>query len=104
MVLSYPVACITNGEVAHRAGALAVVVDGFAPLGRVAVGEVVFGKLLEVIAVRPEVVINRIENDADADAVRAVNETAEIIRLAIQMRRRIPVNAVVAPAEAARKL
>jgi hypothetical protein len=47
------------------------------------------------------VVIDHIEDDGQAEGMRPVHEAAEIVRRAVEARRREQVHAVIAPAEAA---
>jgi hypothetical protein len=49
----------------------------------VAVGEIVFGELPEIIAVRAEVVINDVEYHAETCRMRARNKAAQVIGRAI---------------------
>src|SRR5262249_50833625 len=82
---------------------IAIVVDGLAPLG-VAIGEVMRGELPEIIAVRPKVVVNHVENNAESAGVRAVHEIAKIVGCSVKMTRSEPVYAIVPPAESTREL
>ncbi len=75
-----------------------------APFVLVAVGEVVLRELAQVVAVRPEVVVDHVEDHAQADGVGAVDEAAKVVGRAIEPRGREQVDAVVAPAEAAGKV
>ena len=95
-----PVARVGDEELADVLGVRPVEVDRLAPLGLAAVREVVFGELAEVVAVRAEVVIDHVEDDGEADTVGLVDEAAQIIRLAVETRRREHADAVVAPTEA----
>src|SRR5687767_15993601 len=83
---------------------LAVEVDRLAPVVRIAIGEVIGGELRQVIAVRAEMVVDDIEDHAEAGAVRGVDKMTEIVGSAVQMRRRPQIDAVISPAETARKL
>src|SRR6266446_1239936 len=99
-----PVTGIGKKELTHRPGVLAIEVDRLSPLCGVAVGEVILGKLLEIIAIRPHVIIDHIENDANFQRMRPINKAAKIIRLAIESRRREEIHPVIAPTETAGKL
>ena len=70
---------------------------------RVPVGEVVRGELAEVVAVGAEVVVDDVEDDGEAVAVRLVHEAAQVVGLAVETRGGEEVDAVIAPAEAARE-
>ena len=52
-----------------------------APFGLVAVGEVVVGELAEVVAVRAEMVVDDVEDDAEAERVGAIDEAAKVVGL-----------------------
>ena len=99
-----PITSIGKKELAHRPGVLAFEVDRLSPLGGVAVGEVILGKLLKIIAIRPHVIIDHIENDAHSQRMRPVDKATEIIRLAIESRRCEAIHPVIAPTETAGKL
>ena len=49
-------------------------------------------------------VVDDIEDDAEAEVVRAIDEASQIVRCAVQMARRVEIDAVVAPSVAAGKL
>src|SRR5437016_14197302 len=104
MKLFDPITGIGNEELADRAGVRPVEIDRLAPLVFVALGEIAVGKPLQVIPVRAEVVVDDVENDGQAKPMGTVDEAAEIIRAAIEPGRREKVDAVIAPAETARKL
>ena len=68
------------------------------------VGEVVRGELAEIVAVGAEVVVDDVEDDGEAVAMRLVHEAAQVVGLAVDMRGGEEVDAVIAPAEAAGEL
>ena len=100
MKLVDPVAGVGDEELAHRRRVRAVEVDRVAPLVVVAVGEVRGRERAQVVADRAEVVVDDVEDDGDAAARARVDEAAEVVGRAVQVRRREQVDAVVAPAEA----
>ncbi len=57
----------------------------------------------KVITDRAEVVVDHVEDDRQPEAVGFVDETPHIVGAAVLVRRGKEVDAVVAPAEAARK-
>ena len=69
-----------------------------------ALGNIIGGELAEIIARRAEMVVNDVENHAQAMLMRRIDEAAKIVGRAIQPRRREQIDAVVTPAEAALKL
>ena len=75
-----PIAGVGDDELADRAGILAVVIDGVAPVGVMLLREIVVGELAEVIADRAEMVVNHVQHHAQADAVGRVDEAAKIVR------------------------
>ncbi len=99
-----PVARVREEELADGRGVPAVEVDGGAPLGLVPFGEVVLRELREVVAVRPEVVVDHVEDDGDVLLMSFVDEAAQVVGLAVEPRRREEADAVVAPAEATREI
>ncbi len=104
MELLDPVGGVAQEELADGARVVAVEVDRLSPLVLVAVGEVVGGERLEVVAIRPEVVVDDVEDDPEAGRVGAVDEAAEVVGRAVQPGRREQVDAVAAPAETAGEL
>ena len=102
MELVDPVARVLDEERAR--GRRRFEVDGLAPVVRVAPREVVAREVRQVIPVGPDVVVDHVEDDPEAERVRAIDERPQIVRRAIEPRRRIQVDAVVAPAEAAGKV
>src|SRR5512145_2081656 len=94
-----PVAGVGGEVFADRSGVLSVEIDRGAPIGRVAVGEVVFGELPQVVPIRPQVVVNDVEYHAEADRVGAIDEASEVVGIAVESGRREEIHDVVAPAE-----
>ena len=96
-----PVGGVLDEQLARRAGVVAVEVQRRAPLVRVAIGEVVGREAREIVPVGADVVVDHVEDHAQAQPVRGVDEAAQIVGAAVEPRRRPQVDAVVAPAEAA---
>ena len=61
-----PIARVADEELAHRPGIRAVEIDRRAPIGFVAAGEIIIGENGEIVSIRAEVIVNDVENDADA--------------------------------------
>jgi hypothetical protein len=83
---------------AHRVGARVVVIDGLAPEGRVAVGQVGPEGLECRDAARADVVVDDVEHHGDARSVCRVDEGSEGLRAAVAAVRRRQIDPVVAPA------
>src|SRR5262249_45130539 len=79
MKLVDPVTGIGDEELAHRGAVGAVEVESLAPLILVAGGEVVGGKARQIISIRADVVVDDVENDAEAGRVSLVHKAAKII-------------------------
>src|SRR5262249_60079555 len=77
--------------------ALAVKVDGGAPRTLMAIAEVSRAERREALAVRAEMVVDDVEDDAETVQVRGIDQPAEIVGRAVMMRRREQIDAVVAP-------
>ena len=99
MKLIDPIARVGGEELADGAGVGSIEVDRLAPFGLVLVGEVGRSEWLQVVSVRPQVVVNHIKDHPDADCVGDVDEMAEVVRRAVQSGRREQVDAIVPPAE-----
>src|SRR5688572_31246892 len=66
MKLADPIGRVVENELADRARVLAIEVDGFPPIALIPVGEIIRRKLLQVVAVRTEMIVDHVENDTDA--------------------------------------
>ena len=95
-----PVLRVREKEFPHRTRVGAVEVDRVAPLVLVAIGEVGGRERAQVIAHRPEMVVDDVEDHGDAARVRRVDEAPEVVGRAVKTRRREQIDAVVAPPEA----
>ena len=104
MELVDPVPGVRDEEFAHRRGVRSVEVDRVAPLVLVAIGEIRGREIAKIVSCRPEMVVDDVEDDADAERVRAIHETPQIVGPAVQPRRRKQIDAVVAPPESALEL
>src|SRR4051812_17960605 len=102
MELVDPVARVLDEVRARRLAVLEI--DRAAPIVLVSIGEVVGGELVEVVPVGTEMVVDNVEDDANPNRVCSIHERTQIIRSAIQPRRRIQVHAVVSPPEPAGKV
>src|SRR3954452_6408673 len=94
-----PITAVADEEFADRPGARAVKINRVAPLGGSFAVDVVVRENTEIIPVRSEVVVNDIEDDREADRVRAVDKKPQVIRRTIQTAGGKKVYAVVTPAE-----
>ena len=74
-----PVRRIGGHELPHRRR-IVVEVDRLAPFGPVAAREIRRRELTEEIAVRPEVVVDDVEDDGDPMPVRRVDEPSQVVR------------------------
>ena len=88
----------------RTAAGVVVEVDRVAPFVLVAGGEIRPGELREVVAVRTEMVVDDVQNHAQAEVMRAIDEPTQVVRGAVQMARREQIDAVVAPAETSGEL
>ena len=103
MEFAHPIGGVFAHEFPHRSGALAVEIDGIAPFVLVFVGDVGGREKRQVIPVRPEMIVDDVENDAEPEPVRRIDEGAQIVRRPVKPRRREQRDPVIAPAEPARK-
>jgi hypothetical protein len=83
MIFVDPIAGIGEKELAHRTAVGTVEIDRIAPFVLVAVGEIGLREAAEVIPVRPEVVVDDVEDNRDAVPVRAIDKAAELVRTAV---------------------
>src|SRR5262249_28566555 len=94
-----PVTGIGYVEFADRFRIRSVEIDRVTPVVVVLGREIIFRENAEIISVRPEVVIDHVENDREAEAVRFINECAQVVRLSVEMTGGKEIDAIVAPAE-----
>ena len=102
MELVDPVTGIRDAELADRAGIVAVEVDGRAPVGGF-LAEELRCEFAEVVAVGAEMIVDHVQDHAQAERMRAIDEAAKVVGRSIDMRGREPLDAVITPAESARK-
>src|SRR5437764_1083945 len=96
--LALPGVSLSLKEIAVFGGrALAVEVQSLAPLVVVSRGEVVLRVLAKDTAVRPEVVVDDVQDDGEVQRVSPVDERTKIIGGAVQPRGGVGKHAVVAP-------
>ncbi len=98
-----PITGVRDAELAHRAGVLAIEVDSGTPVGINVAGKILGREFGDVVAIRAEVVVDDIQDHAEAERMRAIDKTAKIVGSAVEMRGREQLDAVVAPTEAARE-
>src|SRR5271156_429289 len=103
MILVDPIARIGHEEFAHRARTGTVEIDRLPPVVVVAISEISWGEQFEIISVRAEMIIDDVKDDCDPEGVSAVNEAAEISRQTIEAGWCEEIDAVISPAEPARK-
>ena len=83
--------------------AVTVVVDGVAPVGHVPVVEVLIREFPHVIAVRPKMVVDDVENHAQPGRMGTIDETAKPVAGAVTVKWCEPTHPVVPPAKRARE-
>src|SRR4051794_26791738 len=99
MELFDPVAGVRDEIFPDWRGVLPVEIDGIAPFIFIFEAEIIGGELPHIISVGTEMVVNDVENHAQTESMRAINEMAEIIRPAVKSSGSEHVHPVVPPAE-----
>ena len=89
-------------EFADRTGIVSVEIDGRAPVGGL-LAEVLRGEFGEVVAIGAEMIVDHVQDHAQAERVRSIDEAPKVVGRSIDMRGREPLDAIVAPAEPAGK-
>src|SRR5262245_15146929 len=102
-ILANPVDGGVDDEAANQCRARAIEIDGAAPRRVMAIGDVFGQELRQVRAFGPEVVVDDIEDDAQPETVRRVDERSQIVGMAVVLRWRIQIDAVVSPVAASRE-
>jgi hypothetical protein len=74
VVFADPVFGAGEHQLAQRPRTRAVEIERVAPFVVVPVGEIVLCEARQVVAVRPEVVVDDVEDDAEAERVRGIDE------------------------------
>src|SRR6266511_1606527 len=101
MELVDPVAGVGDEELTDGTGKLAVEVDGLPPIRGVAVREILWGELRQVVPIRPDMIIDHVQDHPQPHCMRSIDKAAALIRCAVQSRRRKQVDTVISPAETA---
>lgn len=99
-----PVERVVDEEIAHRAGRLAVVVDGRTPRRLVRGVEELRAVGMQVVAFGAEVVVDHVDQHHQAEPVGVVDQRLELVGRAVGGVRREGQHAVVAPVALARKV
>ena len=100
---SDPIDGVLDHELANRSRPLAIVIYAIAPWRLVMLGEERrIGR--HVVAVRPEVIVNHIEEHADSPLMGGVHEGHEIFRPPVTTVRSIGQHSIVAPPVATREI
>src|SRR5687768_9731326 len=60
-----------------------------------------FGELAQIIAIRPDVIVNDVQNNTQSKRMGTVDECAQLIRSAVKSRRCKQIHTIVTPAEPA---
>src|SRR5437660_10179432 len=104
MKLIDQVSCVGNKKFAHGPAFIVIEVYRLAPFVLVTVREIMLRKLLQIIPIRPEVIVNHIENDTEAQPMRSIYERAKIIGRAIEPSWREQIDSIIPPTKSAREL
>src|SRR5690348_575177 len=98
-----PMESILNEEAPDRFAVSAIEIDGLTPRRAVAIGEI-RTKIIEVIALRAEVVVDDVESHGHSQFVAGVDEALEPVPAAVGVLNRKWIDAVIAPVALAGKL
>src|ERR1700677_3446064 len=104
MIFLDRVTAIGQEKLTHRAGVGTVEVNRFAPLILIPFREIGLGEKCQRVSVRTKMVVDDVENDGDAERMRAIDKATEIIGPTIKPCRSKDVYPVITPAEPAREL
>src|SRR5262245_35121049 len=96
-----PVSCVGNEKFAHRPGIGPVEIERFAPVGGMAVGKIIRRKIFQVVSCGSSMIVNDVQNDAQAESMRKIDKGAKIIGAAVESGRSEKIDTVIAPSEAA---
>ena len=103
VVVAEPLECVVDEEAPDVVTAGSIQVHCVAPRRVVAVGQV-RPEFHEVVAVRPEVVVDHVQQDGQPSLVGRIHETFQSFGSTVRVFRRIDVHAVVAPSHASGEL
>ena len=79
MELVDPVAGVRDAEFAHWIGFVAIVVDGWPPVGLYLAGEVLRRELAEVVSVGAEMIVDHVQDHTQAERMRSIDEAAKVV-------------------------
>ena len=103
VILLDPMAHVGQHKLPYGFTAVTVVVDGVAPVGHVPVVEVLIREFPHVIAVRPKMVVDDVENHAQPGRMGTIDETTKPVARAVTVKWCEPTHPVVPPAKRARE-
>src|SRR4051794_29450884 len=88
VILLQPIQRIVNIKIAHRAAVRTIKIDRLSPWSTVSLRKKVWCIQAQVIAFRPEVVINHIEKYHQTFPMCRINQALQVFRLSIASSRR----------------
>ncbi len=100
MILRQPVTGIGDHEVAYVLTVRAVVVDPLTPRRHVPIGKVVGREGAQIVSIRPEMVVDHIQEHAQSLGVCRVNKALQVIWPAIDVAGGIEIDPVISPVPA----
>lgn len=96
MVMSQPHERVIRKKASNFVAVLVIEIYSGSPGSAIFLDEI-WSEPIEVIAYRPEVVVNNIEQNREAFCMAGIYKGLEIVRRAVAVMRRIQIDAVVAP-------
>ena len=96
----HPVTRVVDDQITCTLAALAVEIESFAPLGSVPGAEIAIAEAAQIVAVGTEMVVDDIEDHREPERMCGVDEALEGLVIAVVVKRRKEMHAVVAPTPA----
>src|SRR5690242_15887585 len=104
MELAHPIARVRDEEIAHALSRLIVKIDRVTPVVTVTAAEVIRAERFEKAADGAAMVVDHIEDHAQAETVSCIDESSHVIGRSIKTRGRKKMDYVVAPPKGSGKL
>src|SRR4051812_37908566 len=99
MIFANPICRVFPKVLPDGPAILSVEVDALPPVCSVLFREIKRRELGQVVAVRPEVVVNDVQNNGDAESMRLIHKTSHVLRPPVERCGRVRLDAIVAPSE-----
>src|SRR5205823_13869636 len=94
-----PIASISDEKLADWSAVFPIEIDRVSPFVFFIATQIIVRKRTEIISVRPEMIVDDVQNDAESKRMCAIDEGAQSLRCSVKTSRREKIDAIVTPAK-----